>query len=55
MSRGLHGANQHRLAAIAVRIEVTAVSIGGGGLILDVVLVGKVKRMVDGVGKRCDV
>jgi hypothetical protein len=44
-SGGLRGANQHRLAVVAVCVEAPAVSIGGGGLILDIVLVGEVKRM----------
>jgi hypothetical protein len=49
------GANQHRLAVVAVCVEAPAVSIGGGSLILDIVPVGEVKRMSDGAGRRCAV
>jgi hypothetical protein len=40
---------------VAVLVEAPAVSIGGGGSIIDVVPMVEVRRMVDGGGRRCDV
>jgi hypothetical protein len=54
-SRGLQGANRHQIATIAECLKASAVSIGGGGSAVGIILVGEVRRMVDGGGRRCGV